>query len=251
MIIIEPNKICYIFDVDGTLTKSRQKMSPQFANEFYSWMKNKQCFIATGSDYNKIKEQVPWDILDEFKNIFCCMGNEIRGEHGKIISKSNFVIPDELNDELARILNESNYKVKTGKHIEFRPGMVNFSVVGRNCSIQQRLEYKNWDKVHNERKKIVDYINKQYPTLNASIGGSISIDILEEGSDKGQVINYLENHGAQKIVFVGDRCYEGGNDWGIIRELQNSNLAFEWYQVNNPEETLALIRMNKVFDGGK
>ena len=37
----------------------------------------------------------------------------------------------------------------------------------------------------------------------------------------------------------------------LIRELEKSNLAFEWYQVNGPNETLALLRTNKVFDGGK
>lgn len=251
MITVDPNKICYIFDVDGTLTDPRKKMDPSFANEFVFWMKNKQCFIATGSDYIKTKEQVPWDVLDEFKNLFCCMGNEVRGESGRVLSKSEFVIPDSLNDELAKILEDSAYPVKTGKHLEFRVGMVNFSIVGRNADFNQRDAYNKWDKEHGERVKISNFINQNYPTLNASVGGSISIDILEEGCDKGQVIHHLINAGAQKVVFVGDRCFEGGNDWGIIRELEKSDLAFEWYQVEGPKETLALIRMNKVFDGGK
>lgn len=251
MITVEPNNVCYIFDVDGTLTEPRKKMDPSFANEFLSWMKDKQCFLASGSDYNKIREQVPWDILDEFKNLFCCMGNEVRGDHGKVLSKSNFVIPDTLNDELGRILENSPYPVKTGKHLEFRIGMVNFSIVGRNANFAQRAAYNEWDTKTGERDSIANFINNNYPTLNASVGGSISIDILEEGCDKGQVIHHLTNAGASKVVFVGDRCYPGGNDWGIIRELKKSDLAFEWYQVENPQETLALIRVNKVFDGGK
>lgn len=251
MLTIEPNKICYIFDVDGTLTEPRKKMDPHFANELLAWMKNKQCFIATGSDYIKTKEQVPWDILEEFKNIFCCMANEVRGEHGKILQKSQFVIPDELNDDLASFLENSKYPIKTGKHLEFRTGMVNFSIVGRAASAEEREEYSRWDSKFNERIEIANFINKNYPTLNASVGGSISIDIIEEGCDKGQVVYHLENNGAQKVVFVGDRCYPGGNDWGIVRELKKSNLAFEWYQVSGPQETLALLRTNKVFDGGK
>ena len=63
------------------------------------------------------------------------------------------------------------------------------------------------------------------------MGGSISIDILEEGCDKEQVIRHLENAGAKKII--RDRCYRGGNDWGIVRK-KKSNLAFEWYQVDGP-----------------
>jgi len=251
MIKIDSNKICYVFDVDGTLTDPRKKMTPSFSSEFLSWVENKQAFIATGSDFDKTREQVPKSVLNKFINLFCCMGNELRENDGKIIHKSPFVIPDELNDDLARILENSNYPVKTGNHLEFRTGMVNFSIVGRNANADERRSYNNWDNQNGERKQIADFINKNYPTLNASIGGSISIDILEESCDKGQVIHHLENAGAKKIVFVGDRCYPGGNDWGLIRELKKSNLAFEWYQVDGPAETLALIRINKVFDGGK
>lgn len=251
MITIDPNKICYIFDVDGTLTEHRKKMTPSFSSELSAWMKNRQCFIATGSDYNKTREQVPTQVLQQFKNAFCCMGNEVRDNDGKVIQKSNFFIPEDLEQDLADFLTSTKYKTKTGNHLEFRTGMINFSIVGRNANYPQREDYNNWDFYNQERQHIVDCINKKYPTLNASIGGSISIDIIEEGSDKGQVIHVLENAGAQKIVFVGDRCQPGGNDWGIIRELEKSNLAFEWYQVNGPNETLALLRTNKVFDGGK
>lgn len=251
MITIEPNKICYIFDVDGTLTLPREKMDPLFANEFCAWAEKKQCFIATGSDYSKTKNQVPWDVLDLFENIFCCMGNEVRSGSGKILQKSKFTIPAELDSELAEILKNSKYPIRTGNHIEFRTGMINFSIVGRNANAAQRIHYNRWDQVELEREKITKFINKHYTTLNASVGGSISIDIIEEGCDKGQIIHHLENAGASKIVFVGDKCFPGGNDYGIIRELQKSNLSFEWYNVKGPQDTLMLLRTNKVFDGGK
>ena len=251
MITIEPNKICYIFDVDGTLTEPRQQMADSFANEFLLWSLQKQCFIATGSDFDKTKQQVPWDVLDCFKNIFCCMGNEIRNSIGQVLKKSEFVIPDLLNEDLKIILQNSKCPIKTGTHIEFRTGMINFSTVGRNADFEQRKLYNLWDNQHNERQEIVDYINKKYPTLNASVGGTISIDIIEEGCDKGQIVHYLENSGATKIVFVGDKCYPGGNDYGIIRELEKSDLAFEWYNVEGPKDTIRLLRTNKVFDGGK
>tara|TARA_B100000085_G_scaffold235775_1_gene224152 strand:- start:4181 stop:4936 length:756 start_codon:yes stop_codon:yes gene_type:complete len=251
MITVEPNKICYIFDVDGTLTEPRVKVKNSFAKEFVAWAKNKQLFISSGSDYDKISEQITKEMLATFKNLFCCMGNEVRGEKGKVISKSQFIIPDELNDDLSQILQNSAFSYRTGNHLEFRTGMLNFSIVGRNATSTQREEYLKWDTFHKERSKIADFINRKYPTLEASVGGSISIDIIELGCDKGQTIHFLENAGAKKVVFVGDRCYPGGNDYGIIRELKKSNLAFEWYQVENPQETLALLRTNKVFDGGK
>ena len=251
MIMIDPNKICYIFDVDGTLTIPRVRMDPSFANELVAWAKNRQLFIATGSDFDKTKQQVPKKVLSCFQNIFCCMGNETRDSKGSIIEKSEFILPDDLDIELQEILKNSSYPNRTGNHIEFRTGMINFSIVGRNANAEERSHYNKWDNINGERLEIAEAINKNYPTLNASVGGSISIDIIEEGKDKGQVINYIENAGATKIVFVGDKCFPGGNDFGIIRELKKSDLAFEWYQVGNPKETLALLRTNKVFDGGK
>ena len=251
MITVDPNKTCFVFDVDGTLTDPRNKMNLAFANEFSLWMLEKQCFLATGSDYKKVQEQVPWHIINSFKNIFCCMGNEVRDQTGKVIVKSEFTLPDSLEFHLGEFLKNTKYHTKVGNHLEFRTGMVNFSIVGRKSSQEERKEYNKWDKVNHERKSIVEFINNNYPTLNASIGGSISIDIIQEGSDKGQIVHSLENAGTQKIIFVGDKCFPGGNDWGVVRELERCSLNFEWYQVNNPSETLALIRTNKSFDGGK
>ena len=252
MITIDPNNICYVFDVDGTLTKPREKMNPKFAKEFSLWMDNKQCFIATGSDFIKLKHQIPENILKKFNAAFCCMGNEVRDtSNDSILSKSKFLIPDELNEDLAEILQNSPFPSRTGNHLEFRTGMLNFSIVGRNANKDERKEYNSWDSQSEERKNIASFINKKYPTLEASIGGSISIDIIEHGCDKGQVVHALENNGATKIVFIGDKCFPGGNDYGIVRELEKSSLAYEWYNVSGIEDTLNLIRINKVFQGGK
>ena len=109
MITIEPNKICYIFDLDGTLTEPREAMNLKFAKEFSEWMDKRQCLLATGSDFLKAKQQIPRNILDKFQYLFCCMANEIRDKSGKIIHKSSFVLSDELDRDLAKILKKSKF----------------------------------------------------------------------------------------------------------------------------------------------
>ena len=67
--MVDQNKICYIFDVDGTLTEPRQHIDLSFQKEFREWAKNRQLFIATGSDFEKTKQQVPklyFLVLKEF-----------------------------------------------------------------------------------------------------------------------------------------------------------------------------------------
>ena len=237
---------CYIFDVDGTLTEPRQHIDTNFAREFIKWAnerhrEDEHLYIATGSDFEKTKQQLPQEVLDVFDGIFCCMGNELRNSSGNILKRSNFVIADDLNADLERILVNSKYTPKTGTHVEFRTGMVNFSTVGRNATHEQRLAYNTWDKKHSERQSIADYINNNYPDMEASVGGSISIDIIEKGKDKGQIIPWLLDKGFSDIVFIGDRCFEGGNDWGIVRELQKTTIKHQWYNICGPSFILPIL----------
>ena len=236
---------CYVFDVDGTLTHPREEIDPVFSSVFTKWSAGKQLYIATGSDFDKTKQQLPQDVLNLFKGIFCCMGNELRSPSGTILERSDFVIPDDLNDDLADILNKSEYTPKVGKHIEFRTGMVNFTTLGRNATLSERNAYNEWDRIHKEREKIADFINTNYPKLDASVGGSISIDIIEKGKDKGQIVPWLLDKGVSKLTFVGDRCFEGGNDWGVVRELTKTLINFGWHNVNGPDDVLNLLKSFK------
>ena len=61
------------------------------------------------------------------------------------------------------------------------------------------------------------------------------------------MISYLKNLKVEKIVFVGDRCAPGGNDHGIVRELEHSSLIYEWVNVESIQETMDLILNNPSF----
>lgn len=247
MITIDQNKVCYIFDVDGTLTEPRQKITKTNLKILKEWINNKQAFLATGSDYPKTIEQLGQKTVDLFNTTFCCMGNEARSPGGSVIRRNHFIVPDELNDDLESVLVDSAYIPKTGRHFETRTGMLNFSIVGRNANQEERKHYSDWDKIHKERIKIANFINKKYKDLEASVGGSISIDIIKRGCDKGQIISHLSNLGPSKIVFLGDRCSPGGNDYGIVRELEKSGIDFSWYNVSGPDETFELIKNDSTF----
>ena len=48
----------YIFDVDGTLTPSRQKLDPNFLIFFNSFALANDVYLVTGSDRDKTIEQI-------------------------------------------------------------------------------------------------------------------------------------------------------------------------------------------------
>ena len=231
------NNTVYMFDVDGTLTESRQKINPQFAKKFLKWSMDKKLVLSTGSDYEKMCEQLPKSIIQLFDMIFCCMGNELRDNTGSVIYKNEIELEDQLIKDLKNIIQKSKYKEKTGNHIEIRTGMVNFSTVGRNASKSERTNYNYWDTKNKERERIVLKLSNRYPEYDFSIGGEISIDIIPKGKDKGQCISHiLKKHNPKRIEFYGDKIYPGGNDYGIVTALEQSGLeSYSWTNVSGPD----------------
>ena len=59
----------YIFDMDGTLTPARQPMTPDFSRRFLPWLKSHLAYLAAGSNYEKVTEQLPPDAVAAFSGI--------------------------------------------------------------------------------------------------------------------------------------------------------------------------------------
>ena len=219
----------FIFDIDGTLTPARQAMTDEMHEVFREFCKRERVVLATGSDMAKVKEQVPKDILPLVEKVFTCSGNVLYSggeEWGELIYKRKFDPDPELIAFLERCVEFSSCPAKTGSHLEFRPGMLNFSTIGRNCTQAQREEYYRWDTETGERKAIQEKLSHMYPSLDCAIGGQISVDIYPRGMDKSQAYNYLKS-GEPKtaIVFLGDRLRPGGNDYPFFSAMSKSHIS--------------------------
>ena len=241
----------FIFDVDGTLTPSRRKMTQEFQEFFYQWSKKNRFYLVTGSDLPKIQEQTSHDILELADGIFTCCGNQFWQEslikewptNWRLIYENKFTPPNGFIDYLETKLNNSKYHHRAGNHIEDRGSMINFSIVGRNCSLMERENYFKYDNENGERKKIVDEMKEKWPTLESSIGGQISIDIYEPGMDKSQIYSHITKNFIgliDKVVFIGDRTMKGGNDYPISELIKNKKNGLS-YQTEGPEKTQEIL----------
>ncbi len=239
----------YIFDVDGTITPSRQPMDALFSEFFLDWIveQNKSVYFASGSDIKKIREQLPEDVEAVTEGIFSCLGNQLWQEQ-KLIYQTSFLPSKAFFQDLQLYLDHgARYRTRTGRHVESRVGMVNFSVIGRNATPEERKTYKQWDEVHREREDFLEYITSRYPAVEASIGGEISVDIYPRGNDKSQVIKYLSNmEPASSYVFVGDRTDPGGNDYAITQAIEQCE-GSRWFKVNSWKDTRDLINSDEAF----
>ncbi len=231
-------RINYVFDIDGTLTPSRLRIDPNFESFFLEWLKDKNVYLVTGSDYPKSVEQVGSKICESVNACYNTAGN-IHYIHGKEVYRNEWHAPPELLDLLQDFFDNSKYPDRTGNHFEHRVGMLNFSIVGRDCTQEQRLDYYKYDIKVKEREKICNTIMTQFSEIEATVGGQISIDIYEKGKNKAQVIKLIEG----PIHFFGDRTMEGGNDYAIASRL--TELPNKVSQVENWEHTMDLLKTIK------
>ena len=220
--------IVYLFDVDGTLTPSRKAMDPSFKKWFLRFVEKYPVAFVSGSDSAKTIEQVGQDLFDAVDYSFNCAGNTVYRQ-GQLIYQSDWKPDDKLMKYLSHELLASKYPHRYGNHIEIRIGMVNFSTVGRNCTVGDRLDYFSWDLKHHEREGICSRLKAQLPHLTFEVGGEISIDIFPNGCDKSQVLEYFPD---QELYFFGDRMEPGGNDHTLAQDILDRSLG-RCYNVSN------------------
>jgi phosphomannomutase len=232
-------KEVFVFDVDGTLTNSRQPIDSEFKAFMMNFMENKDVFLVTGSDRPKTFEQLGFEFYEACKGVWQCNGNEF-WEGSKRGPKNDFAADYDFKKFLKNTVNSSRYPIKTGSHIEERTGMLNFSTIGRGATPAQRAEYYKWDLKNYERILLCERINTEYPKLLASVGGQISIDIAPRSNNKSQIADIL-NKQYDHIHFYGDNMEYGGNDYPLATTITIGKMGTT-YPVESYKQTWEILK---------
>lgn len=222
-----------IFDVDGTLTPSRQEIDKNFKEWFLNNIT--QYCLVTGSDKEKTIEQVGQDIWENAEYSFNCNGNDVY-KKGKHVYSNDWHLPEDAHTWLSQKLTESKFVLRTGLHFEHRPGMCNYSIVGRNATLGERKLYVKFDQKTYERDNIANMFNLQFLDLNATVGGETGIDIAPIGCDKSQVINFILDTDIDELYFFGDRMDEAGNDYPLAKVIIDKAIG-QCYNVKDYKDT--------------
>jgi phosphomannomutase len=220
----------YVFDVDGTLTPSRERIDPDFEKFFLGFCRKHTVYLVTGSDYKKTEDQLGPELCYTVEGIYNCSGNFII-KRNVVVYQSDFKLTEQEREALENEAMISGFSVRTGNHIEERIGTVNFSIVGRNANKVQRHQYIEWDNATNERQMICQRLNSMFSRLECVVGGETGIDIFLKGKDKSQVAEHV-----RPFTFFGDRCEVGGNDHSIYM------IADKAYWVPDWQTTFAILR---------
>ena len=226
----------FIFDVDGTLTESRQQIDLSFEVYMIKFCCKYDVYLVTGSDRAKTVEQVGLDIYNRSKRVYNCSGADVYEKDNNVF-KSDWKPSRKLINFLSDELDFSTFPHKTGNHIEHRPGGINFSILGRGQdSMKYRKEYVRWDINTTERILMSDRIKSEFPDLNIQIGGQTGLDISD--SDKSQILRDFNSE--DELVFFGDMMKEGQNDYPLavaVDKVGGTN-----YTVNSWQETYKKLK---------
>jgi phosphomannomutase len=232
----------FIFDVDGTLTPSRASINPDFKEFFLEFCRFNSVTLVTGSDIAKTVEQLGEEITELVDTVYCCSGNDVWAK-GKNIRSSTWTLPIEVRHWLENKLSNSNFVLRTGNHLEERPGCLNFSILGRNATLKERQLYKSWDESSKERETLVELFNGIFTDICAKIGGETGIDIYPKGFDKSQIVKDFSV--SDKLLFFGDKMDILGNDYPLKIKIENNNLG-SCFEVKDWEHTKKILYVMKV-----
>ncbi|KAI0313539.1 eukaryotic phosphomannomutase [Amylostereum chailletii] len=242
-----PNKKLILFDVDGTLSLARQAASPEIITLLRDLRKKFVIGFVGGSDLTKIAEQLSVNgsnVVDDFDYAFAENGLTAY-KMGKVLQSESFISwlgEDKYKKMVTFILHyiaDMDIPIKRGTFIEFRNGMVNVSPIGRNASIQERLDFLAYDKIHGVRAAFVKVLQEKFADygLTFAIGGQISFDVFPAGWDKTYALRHVESEGFEEIHFFGDKTYKGGNDYEIFTDSRTIG-----HSVTSPADTLKVVK---------
>ncbi len=244
-----------LFDMDGTLTDSRQPITNDVLDTLKALGPSVKKYLVTGSDMEKIEEQIPYEILlNMFEKVYSCNGTRVYNCDLDMDDETMPIEPELIHQvtlldhyseaDINHIVNvllsiaaNTHTKIKTGTFVEWRGSQINFSIIGRNCTSDQRADYVIWDQKSGEREKIVNKLREEFKGwgLSFRLGGQISIDITREGWDKSYAFENMKESPDQ-CIFFGDKICKDGNDLDIAMKCG------KYHMVENPADLIIQLQ---------
>ncbi len=260
-----------LFDLDGTLTPPREPMADDMLDYIESLQLHSDIGIVSGSPFEYISEQAQ-NFLDQFDfhedggvfRIMPCNGTQLYISTGfgyKKVHESN--MKEALGNENYRrlIWVISNLQVNvmegidiplSGNFISYRNSMLNWCMIGRDATREERATFVDLDSKFQIREKLSQAFSDnlkefQLEGIEHAIGGNTSIDVYPTGWDKRYALKHIQEY--DNIYFVGDRCMPGGNDYALYEVLDEDKR----FMTTGPEQTKEIIGglVEKLANNGK
>jgi phosphomannomutase len=229
-------KNLFLFDVDGTITESGEKIQQNMIdllNEI-KYNPNNEIGIVGGGKLDKILYQFDSKIIFDhyFTECGCCYyKNSSKNQNllNNIYCKN--IRTHELFNEFNKLikiclkyLSNVDYNL-SGTFIDLRSGLIYVSLIGMQANNEERKYFINYDKHNKIREQLIIELNNHLISNNlqnkivACEGGTVGIALYPSEWDKIQVLDKININYYKNIYYFGDKYLENGNDYKLI----NSN----------------------------
>jgi len=214
----------FLFDMDGTLAQSGQKLCPEMTNLLVRLRgPDAHVGIVGGGSYDKIIHQIGELEVD---HIFSECGTVYHHNNHQLIYEKNIrhhLFPHIRH--LIRIalgyLSPVEYNI-AGHLIDLRRGLVYISLVGMQATIEERTDFITKHGSHrNELLSILrEYCIAHHLTDHLQIleGGEVGLSNLPKEWDKIQVLQTILRLGYTEIHYFGDKFQPDGNDYLLLND---------------------------------
>lgn len=237
-----------IFDLDGTLVKSKVQVDDEMAALLRELLEIKHVVVITGGRYEQARLQcadrvfateVALRNLSLFPACGTCFYRYSGGwtcVYRDILAKRD---RETIRDALLDSFSEAGFvpaETPYGEIIQDLETQITFSALGADAPLHLK---ESWDLDNMKRKRIVAALKKRIPQFEFLIGGTTTINITDKGIDKAYGIAQIEKHlgfSKPEMLFVGDALFPGGNDYPV------KAVGVDCIEVTGPEDTKRLIQ---------
>ncbi|MGA7570418.1 MAG: HAD-IIB family hydrolase [Candidatus Aquilonibacter sp.] len=238
-------KSLIVFDLDGTLAKSKSALDDEMATLLERLMAVVKAAIISGGDLPQFQTQVI-DRLPPGSNManlsllptsgtkFYTYDGQWRKLYAEDLSDAErHTIEDALEKAVAQA---GVQPAQTwGERIEDRGTQITYSALGQQAPLEAK---ETWDPDFAKRKAIQTILEGTLPNFSVRLGGTTSIDVTRPGIDKAYGIHKLRDvlHiPIQQMLYVGDAIFPGGNDYAALQA------GVDCIAVRDPEDTKRVI----------
>lgn len=238
-------KSLMVFDLDGTLAKSKSPLETDMADLLEKLMAVMKVAVISGGAWAQFEKQLlanlPQDDRLKQLSLLPTSGTKFLhyDGHWTQLYAENFTPDDKTKiiDALNKALDESGLRPERhwGEVIEDRDSQITMSALGQEAPLEVKSA---WDPDFEKRKKIKAILAPLIPGFSVGMGGASSIDVTRPGVDKAYGLHKLEEVlgvPIKEMIFVGDALFPGGNDEPARKT------GATCIKVRDPEETGRVI----------
>ena len=209
------------FDLDGTLTQHKSKLSEENRNELIRLGKKYKLLMVGAGQCRRIFEQMerfPIDIIGNYGMQYADYSKDkkdivmVRDESVETLNR------EEIEQKITALRIKHGFTEFKGDNVEYHPsGCLTFPILGTKADIKNKLAF---DPDRKKRRAFYGEVVEAFPDYVVFVGGSSSFDMAPKPYDKYYALDrYCKENGLShsEVVYVGDDYGLGGNDEAVYK----------------------------------